>query len=168
MGTDHLGADERGAMRRHLYFYTHIPQPFEAAATLLAGSPTGWLPEPATARDGGWEVQLRAEGALPERVAERSAVVVAGDPLVDTDRLLLPLSWQATTKEQLFPVFAGDLGLDALDGVGCHLSLMGTYRPPLSVVGGAGDALLGHRVAEAVVRRFVLDVAQRIGAALAV
>jgi hypothetical protein len=155
-------------MRRHLYFYTHILQPFDRAAALLAGSPGSWLPEPATAFDGGWEVVLRAEGALPERLAERAAAVATGEPLVDPHRLLLPLSWQATSREQLFPVFSGDLQLDALEGAGCHLSLMGTYRPPLSVVGGAGDAILGHRVAEAVVRRFVLDVAARIGAALPV
>jgi hypothetical protein len=40
---------------------------------------------------------------------------------------------------------------------------MGSYRPPLSVVGEVGDKLIGHRVAEACVRRFVLDVAERLG-----
>jgi hypothetical protein len=153
-------------MRRHLYYYTHIPQPFAAAAELLAGDPAAWLPPPAQRNGAGWHVILSAEGALPARVAQREAAVTIEAARVYPRRLLLPVTWQATSKEQLFPVLTADLGLDELQGVGCHLSLMGTYRPPLSVVGGAGDALLGHRVAEAVVRRFVLDVAGRIEAAL--
>lgn len=149
-------------MRRHVYFYTHVPEPFEAAAGTLAAAPSRWLPPPAEANGEGWRVALYAEGALPPRLARRVATVSLEEPVVDDERLLMPLSWQAVEWEPLFPVLRADLALDALGGLGCHLSLMGTYRPPLSVVGGAADALHGHRVAEAVIRRFVLDVADRV------
>lgn len=43
-----------------------------------------------------------------------------------------------------------------------QVTLLGSYHPPLSAVGDVGDRLLGHRVAEAVVRRFVEDVAVRL------
>jgi hypothetical protein len=154
-------------MQRHLYFYTHISRPYPAVAELLAGEPGLWLPAPAEANGVGWQVLLRADGALPARLAERLAKVSTEPPTVNGRRLLRAVSWQATTKEQLFPVLHADLELDELPATGCHLSLMGTYRPPLSVVGGAGDAIIGHRVAEAVVRRFVLDVAERVESTLA-
>ena len=149
-------------MQRHVYFYTHVPTPFEPTAGVLAGDPARWLPLPAREDGDAWQVVLRAEGALPARLAEHPAAVSLGAAAVSDGRLLRALSWHSSQREQVFPVLTADLGLDALEGDGSHLSLMGTYRPPLSVVGGAGDVLLGHRVAEAVVRRFVLDVADRL------
>jgi hypothetical protein len=47
-----------------------------------------------------------------------------------------------------------------------QLDLHGRYRPPLGVVGNALDALVGHRIAEATVLRFVQDIATRINAEL--
>jgi hypothetical protein len=41
-----------------------------------------------------------------------------------------------------------------------QLDLHGFYLAPFGVLGGAFDALAGHRVAEASVRRFVEDVAR--------
>jgi hypothetical protein len=48
-----------------------------------------------------------------------------------------------------------------------QIDLHGRYRPPLGVLGNAVDALIGHRIAEASVLRFVQDVAARIDAELA-
>ena len=149
-------------MRRHVYFYTHIAPPCEEAVQQLLGDPARWLPPPAEPDDGGWRVLLHADGVLPVGLASRSAWVSLRAASVSAQRLLLPLTWQAAERGTLFPVLEADLGLEALDELGCHLSFMGTYRPPLSVVGGAADALHGHRVAEATVRRFVLDIADRL------
>ena len=147
---------------RHVYYYTHIGAPCDESAERLAGDPARWLPLPAEQDGAGWHVLLHAEGALPASLATRSANVTVGESIFSGQRLLVPLAWQAAERGTLFPVLQADLGLEALDDTGCHLSLMGTYRPPLSVVGGAADALHGHRVAEATVRRFVLDVASRL------
>ncbi len=149
-------------MRRHVYFYTHITPPCQDAVDRLVGDPALWLPPPAEPDDEGWEILLHAEGVLPVGLATRPARVILGEASVARDRLLLPLMWQAAERGSLFPVLHADLALEALGDSGCHLSLMGSYRPPLSVVGGAADALHGHRVAEATVRRFVLDVADRL------
>lgn len=149
-------------MRRHLYYYTVIDQDMTAAAALIAGDPARWLPGPAEVAEDGFMVDLYAEGALPQALARHQVVVSLGEASTGGDRLLRSLSWRSATAPGLFPVFEGDLELVPLQANVCQLSLFGTYRPPLSVAGGAGDALLGHRVAEASVRRFVLDTAERM------
>ncbi len=163
-------------MPRHVYYYELLATPFGEAATALAGDPRHWLPEPAEPSGEAWLVDLRADGALPGSLARRRGIVRVGPvperslPIDDGQAttngqgagLLRPVRWEAADVSEVFPVLSADLELAALQGGGCQLSLMGTYRPPLSVVGEATDRLLGHRVAEATVRRFVLDVAARL------
>jgi hypothetical protein len=151
-------------MGRHVYYYTHLATPFELAAALLAGDPGAWLPPPAEPSGlGEWAVDLAAEGALPSAVARRRVVVSIEGPASAEEALMRRLTWRAVHADHLFPVLTADLELVPLAGTGCHLTFMGSYRPPLSVVGEVGDKLIGHRVAEACVRRFVLDVAERLG-----
>lgn len=173
-------------MRRHVFYYEPLPTPFAQAAEALAHDPASWLPAPATplgvgvtgngtadrATEEAWEVDLCAHGALPSPIAQRRAIVRVGpvpEHFAETgldaplgSELLRPLRWEAAVAEDLFPVLTADLELAPLHGEGCQLSLMGSYRPPLSVVGEATDRVLGHRVAEATVRRFVLDVVRRL------
>lgn len=151
-------------MRRHLYFYTLVDAVLASAAATFAGEGACWLPAPAEAVAGGFLVDVSAEGALPRPVARHRVVATVGAPLEESDRLLRSITWRSATAPGIFPVFDGDLELRGLQGGGCHLSLMGTYRPPLSVAGAAGDAVLGHHVAEACIRRFVLDTADRLAA----
>ena len=151
-------------MRRHLYYYTHVDADSATASDLLHRDPSLWLPAPATGTEGGWVVDLLATGALPKAIARHRAIVDVGPAIATADRLLRTVSWRSATAPGIFPVFDGDLELIALQGELSQLSLIGTYRPPLSVAGGAGDALLGHHVAEACIRRFVLDMAERMAA----
>ena len=152
-------------MRRHLYFYTLVEGDFGAVAELFHDDPAMWLPAPAQSRDDGYVVQLTAEGALPRPFASHDVVVSLGRAGEGGARLLRTITWRSATAAGIFPVFDGDIELAALQGGGCQLSLMGTYRPPLSVAGTAADALLGHHVAEACVRRFVLDAAAAMSGA---
>lgn len=147
-------------MHRHVYYYTLLGHGYELAAAVLTGDPGAWLPTP-IAVDGGWQLELCADGALPAPLARHEAVVSVGQPR-GGDAIAIPLRWRSATTDRLLPVLEAELELQPLSGGGSHLSLLGTYRPPLSVMGGAGDVLLGHRVAEACVRRFVLDVAARL------
>lgn len=149
-------------MRRHLYYYTLLEARPPAAYHAVQDDPAHWLPDPATPVDDAWEVDLLAEGALPRGLANHRVIVEVGPAVGEPNRLLRSIRWRSAAAPGLFPVFDGDLELAALSGGNCQLSLMGTYRPPLSVAGGAGDALLGHHVAEACVRRFVLDAAHRM------
>ncbi len=79
----------------------------------------------------------------------------------------LPLAWQAAKSPRLFPVMHAELSLYPLSGAETQLDFLGSYEPPLGIVGGAIDALVGHRLAEASVHRLVADVAQHLRTALA-
>ena len=151
-------------MRRHVYFYTYIQRPLEQLAERFGGDPGGWLPAPAEAAEGGWLVGVHADGALPTVVAGHTTWIGVGGLGVagDGEALLREVEWRSASRERMIPVLEGDLELASVNGHGCQLSLMGSYRPPMSVMGDAGDRLFGHRVAEACVRRFVLDVADRL------
>lgn len=151
-------------MRRHVYYYTLIATAFDNASALIEGDPAVWLPAGSGRHEGGWEVPLRADGALAGSLDTVAAIVAVGPTVRHGSQLMRSISWQSASATRIFPKLDADLALDSLEGAGCHLSLMGTYRPPLSVVGGAADMLYGHRVAEACVRRFVLDIADRLTA----
>lgn len=78
----------------------------------------------------------------------------------------LELAWTAKTAAGLFPSMEATLSLYPLSGHETQLELDGRYRPPLGVVGNAIDAVIGHRLAQASVLRFVQDVAARVNAEL--
>lgn len=152
--------------RRHLSWFTYLDAPAAEAIRLFDADPSVWLPAAAEACHDGWRVQLDATGALPAALGRRDAIVRVGPTSAGADGARRGLTWRAVTLDRLFPVLDADLELVKLHGGGCQLTLMGTYRPPLSVVGGIAEGLLGHRVAEACVRRFVLDIADRLTAAM--
>jgi hypothetical protein len=152
-------------MRGHIYFYTHLSVPFGVAASVLAGDPALWLPAPAERSNGHFAVTLTAEGALPGPVAEHTADVEIGPSGRYPESLIRSVTWRSAHLDRILPTLAADLELCTLGGGGSQLSMTGTYKPPLSVVGEVGDRLHGHRIAEACVRRFVLDVGMRLEAA---
>lgn len=150
-------------MQRHVYYYTHLLDgPDEAVEQRFHLEPAGWLPPPAELAETGWLVDLHADGVLPPPLALQRAEVQIAPVRGSAGALVRDVSWHAARADRLFPVFAGEVELAPLPVSGWQLALAGTYRPPLSVVGGAADRALGHRVAEACVRRFVLDIANRL------
>lgn len=153
-------------MRSIVYYYTHLAQPFADAASLLSRDPGMWLPAPAEPAGMDWLVTLHADGAVPQSLAAHQARVRIGPSAEAQSTLRCSIAWRSAVADRLVPMLEADLELASLDGSGCQLSLMGSYRPPLSVVGAAGDRLLGHRVAEACVRRFVLEAAERLETAM--
>lgn len=149
-------------MRRNLYYYTQLAVGFDEAVALLAGDPTRWLPAPGDATGTAWRVTLDATGAVPAALARRVALVEL-DPLERlTDRAWRRLRWSDEAAGRGLPVLEADLELEALLSDTSWLALVGGYQPPAGLVGGLADAAAGHRVAEACVRRFVLDVATRL------
>jgi hypothetical protein len=146
-------------MRKHVYFYTHLNAPWEVASAVLAGPPGPWLPPPARAGGEGWEVTLRAEGALEGDADALTAFVTVEGAERLRDGLLLPIRWRPVASGSPLQPLEADLELSPLNGHGSQLSVVGTYRPPLTVTGEATSA---PRVMEACLRSFVLAVAARI------
>jgi len=79
----------------------------------------------------------------------------------------LQIAWTAASAAGLFPSMEATLSIYPLSAHETQIELDGAYRPPLGTVGHAIDAVVGHRVAEASVLRFVQDIAGRINRELA-
>ena len=82
-----------------------------------------------------------------------------------TTRLLL--EWEAATMPRLFPLMKGELSVYPLTSTETQLDFSGIYEPPFGAVGKTMNAIIGHRIAEVSVHRFVTDVAGYLRHALA-
>ena len=71
----------------------------------------------------------------------------------------IPIEWSAARSAALFPIMKAELSVYPLTATETQLDFLGRYEPPLGIVGGALDAIVGHRIAEASVHRLVADVA---------
>lgn len=151
-------------MRRNVYFYTLLEGGFGETAGVLGDDPGRWLPRPAEPASGGWRVVLDATGALPGARAQRMAIVQLGPVVRAHERVWRRMQWRDAAGDRRFPVMEADVELEALVDGACRLSLVGSYEPPGALVGSLTDAAVGHRIAEACVRRLVLDIATRLEA----
>jgi hypothetical protein len=72
----------------------------------------------------------------------------------------LQLEWEAATMPRLFPFMSAELAIYPLTSTETQLDFLGVYEPPFGPLGKAVNAVIGHRIAEASVHRFVSDVAE--------
>jgi hypothetical protein len=97
-----------------------------------------------------------------ERREMREKTSALGDRTTELD-----LAWTSASAPALFPSMQATLSLYALSANETQIDLDGRYQPPMGTIGNVVDALVGHRVAEASVLRFVQDVAAHLNAELA-
>ncbi len=71
----------------------------------------------------------------------------------------LELEWEAARSPHLVPFMKAELAIYPLTATETQLDLKGNYQPPLGALGSAIDAVVGHRIADASVHRFLTDVA---------
>lgn len=76
--------------------------------------------------------------------------------------LVYPVRWTATGPSAVFPTLTADLVLSHRGPEATHLTLEGTYQPPLGALGRVVDRLALRKVAEATVRSWL----ERVAAAL--
>jgi hypothetical protein len=93
---------------------------------------------------------------------EEKIVDAASSP---STRLLL--EWEAATMPGLFPFMTGELSVYPLTSTETQLDFRGMYEPPFGALGRTMNAIIGHRIAEVSVHRFVSDVAGYLRRALA-
>ena len=79
----------------------------------------------------------------------------------------LLLEWESATMPRLFPFMKADLSIYPLTATETQLDFLGRYEPPFGAVGKAMNAIVGHRIAEVSVHRFISDVAGYLRQALA-
>ncbi|HXN78862.1 MAG TPA: hypothetical protein VN965_08855 [Candidatus Dormibacteraeota bacterium] len=122
---------------------------------LLEG-PANWMPgmyESAT----GKITELEADTTFG-RLA-RYARMKIDRAQVETDEVVVPVTWHSLESEALFPTFEGRLRLyRAPDGTS-RLELDGHYSPPGGFLGRAADAAALYAVAHATVEDFVKRIA---------
>jgi hypothetical protein len=70
------------------------------------------------------------------------------------------LEWKAKESPQLFPLMHAELSLYPLTATETQLDFFGHYEPPLGILGTAVDAVVGHRISEASIHRFVSEIAE--------
>jgi hypothetical protein len=100
------------------------------------------------------------------KISVRSIEDKVGDTTsTPTTRLLL--EWEAATMPRLFPLMKGELSVYPLTSTETQLDFSGIYEPPLGAVGKTMNAIIGYRIAEVSVHRFVSDVAGYLRQALA-
>jgi hypothetical protein len=100
------------------------------------------------------------------KIVIRSVEERVPDPISNPTTTLL-LEWEAATMPRLFPLMNGELSVYPLTSTETQLDFSGIYQPPFGAVGKTVNAMVGHRIAEASVHRFVSDVAGYLRQALA-
>ncbi len=78
----------------------------------------------------------------------------------------LQLEWQAAKMPSLFPLMKAELSVYPLTASETQLDFSGVYEPPFGALGKAMNAMVGYRIAEGSVHRFVNDVAGYLRQAL--
>jgi hypothetical protein len=86
---------------------------------------------------------------------------------VSTPATRLLLEWEATAMPSLFPLMKAELSIYPLTPTETQLDFLGLYEPPFGAVGKAMNAIVGHRIAEVSVHRFINEVAGYLRQALA-
>lgn len=74
----------------------------------------------------------------------------------------IPIEWEAADRPGLFPLMKGELSLYPITDTETQLDFAGAYEPPMGAVGGIVDSVVGHRIADASVHRFLADVAKHL------
>jgi hypothetical protein len=154
---------------RKVRCYQYVNRPYAAVRELLAQRGTAVFQRAtasASSRAGEVGATLHAGvGAVEVGVDVRIHVhAVSEDEGVAglTPVLHVKLGWEAARAAALFPVMKADLSIWPITATETQLEIEGTYRPPLGMVGNAGDAVLGHRIAEASVHRFLDDIVEQL------
>jgi hypothetical protein len=79
----------------------------------------------------------------------------------------LALEWEAATLPRLFPLMKGELAVYPLTPSETQLEFSGIYALPFGALGKTVNAIVGHRIAEVSVHRFIDDVAAYLRRTLA-
>jgi hypothetical protein len=148
--------------------YEYVNRPYEAVGAVLRLDPLGIFQRATVS------ASVRAEALATTLRANVGPVEFGADAVVEVTsveegphaplgpRTRLGLTWHASKRPELFPTMMATLDVYALGPEETQVDFHGSYRPPLGVVGAAVDALVGHRIAQATVHRFVKEITERL------
>ncbi len=151
---------------RELHCYDYVNHPYATVRDALRHDPTGVFgraTRAAASRADNLAAQLRLQVGALAIAADVDIQVVADEETTSpfgAPAHRFTLAWQSARNPGLFPAMRATLSVYALSAGETQLDFQGSYDPPLGLLGDALDALVGRRIAEACVLRFVQDVAQ--------
>lgn len=151
-------------MTRTLDVFLPLPREASDLPGRFLGDPASWLPQPATARDGAWLVEVQAGPIRALVRCEVEAPWPAGEATWRKLRWIPADQAEGRSPRRLLPALDAQLGLAPDNGGSWSLILSGSYDPPAAWLGDVADALLLHRVARSTLHTFLLDVSGRLDA----
>ncbi len=160
--------------RHELRCYDYVNRPYTQVRDALLADALGIFARAThsaatRARDLSAELRVRIGALEIAADVEIQVVEVIGARSPDDRRATrLDLTWQSKQRPGLFPEMAGALWAYALAPRETQIEFIGTYDPPLGLLGDAIDAVAMHRIAEASVQRFISDIAAFLRAELPV
>jgi hypothetical protein len=90
------------------------------------------------------------------------AVAEDAQPVAHLPAMRMTLRWEAAHVSALFPSMTAVLSAWPLYGTETQLEVDGRYALPLGIVGNAVDTIVGHRLADATVHRFLEDIVEQL------
>ena len=160
---------------RKVHCYEYVNRSYATVRDMIAADPRALLQSAgdaaatrATSIAAGLRIDVGAlaiEAGIEIEVGEIVHEAPAGSVMHHQTRV--PLRWKAARAPGLFPTMEAELRLYPLSAEETQLDLGGHYHPPGGVLGTAADAVLGHRIAEASIHRFLREIAERLQLRLA-
>jgi hypothetical protein len=152
---------------REIHCYDYVNHPYEQVrAALSKNAPTVFQSATKAAA-------ARAQSIASELRLDFGGIGIEADIRVSVKKIeskdreamsgpatRLQLEWEATKLPRLFPLMNADLALYPITATETQLDFKGLYEPPFGPLGKAVDALVGHRIAEASIHRFVSELAE--------
>jgi hypothetical protein len=172
--TGRLGVDGTMSSGREIRSYDYVNRPYERVRDALrqdALTVFQSATKAAASRAQSIAAELHVDfGGIGVKTDINICVKDIDEKIVDatsSPTLRLRLEWEATTMARWFPLMRGELSVYPLTATETQLDFSGVYEPPFGAVGKTMNAIIGHRIAEVSVHRFVSDVAGYLRQALA-
>jgi len=158
---------------REVRFYDYVNHPYARVRDVLSKD------APSVFQSATKAASTRAESIASELRVDLSGIALEADIIVSVKNVeeqtpdmaapvtRIELEWQAAKRPGLFPLMKAVLSVYPLTATETQLDFSGVYQPPFGAVGKAMDAIVGYRIAEGSVHRFVTDVAGYLRQALA-
>jgi hypothetical protein len=161
------------AKGRHIRCFDYVNHPYDRVRAVLKADAVAAFSR-ATKR-----AQARAETVAAELHVNIAGIDVGKEVTISVTQVeetpgaggssavtRLLLEWQATESSRLFPLMHAELSVYPLTATETQLDFSGDYEPPFGILGNAVNAIVGHRIAEASVHRFVTEVAEYLRSTL--
>lgn len=155
--------------RRTIRAYDYVNHPYERVRDAIKGDPQGIFRRATAVAEDRTEAvaaslsvnlaSLEVRKGIEITVGETSETQLSGPA---TRMSTIDIQWQAEGNPALFPQMHAELRVFPLSPRETQIELVGTYDPPMGVLGNVLDAAVGHRIAEASVHRFVKDVVDHL------